>query len=93
MNYQKEQFGKRNFEIYCFVCCFSMQIFVKTLTGKKTEFNVEEDSTVLALKTQLQEKEGIAVDQIRLLFNGKQLNDQDKLSEKGIKGMLLQMGR
>ena len=70
-----------------------MQIFVKTLTGKKTEFNVEEDSTVLALKTQLQEKEGIAVDQIRLLFNGKQLNDQDKLSEKGIKGMLLQMGR
>jgi ubiquitin-like protein Nedd8 len=42
-----------------------MQIFIKTLTGRKQSLNFEEDNTVLEVKQALQEKEGIQVDQIR----------------------------
>ena len=43
-----------------------MQIFIKTLTGRKQQLNFENESTVLEVKQALQEKEGIQVDQIRL---------------------------
>ena len=43
------------------------------------DINVENDETILALKQNLQEKEGIAVDQIRLIYNGKQLVDDKTL--------------
>jgi hypothetical protein len=49
------------------------QIFIKTLTGRKQAFNFEPENQVLAVKQALQEKEGIQVDQIRLIFSGKQL--------------------
>lgn len=42
-----------------------MQIFIKTLTGRKQQLNFENESTVLEVKQALQEKEGIQVDQIR----------------------------
>jgi hypothetical protein len=42
-----------------------MQIFIKTLTGRKQQLNFELESTVLEVKQALQEKEGIQVDQIR----------------------------
>ncbi|CAM9455336.1 unnamed protein product, partial [Chrysoparadoxa australica] len=49
------------------------QIWIKTLTGRKQSFNFENDSTVRQVKDELEEKEGIKVDQIRLIFSGKQL--------------------
>jgi ubiquitin-like protein Nedd8 len=49
------------------------QIFVKTLTGRKQAFNFEPSNQVLAVKQALQEKEGILVDQIRLIYSGRQL--------------------
>lgn len=49
------------------------QLFIKTLTGRKQSFNFEPENQVLAVKQALQEKEGIQVDQIRLIFSGKQL--------------------
>ena len=49
------------------------KIFIKTLTGRKQAFNFEPENQVLAVKKALQEKEGIQVDQIRLIFSGKQL--------------------
>jgi ubiquitin C len=61
-----------------------IQIFVKTLTGKKSEFNVDEEDTVLRLKTQLQEKEGIMAEQIKLILNGRQLNDVETLKSKSV---------
>lgn len=36
------------------------------------------------MKQQLQEKEGIQVDQIRLIFSGKQLNDEKTLESYNI---------
>ena len=50
-----------------------IQIFIKTLTGRKQAFNFEPENEVLAVKQALQEKEGIQVDQIRLIHSGKQL--------------------
>ena len=45
-----------------------MQIFIKTLTGRKQALNFEPENTVLEVKQALQEKEGIQVDQIRYLL-------------------------
>ena len=50
-----------------------MQIWIKTLSGRKQSFNFEPEQTVLEVKQQLQEKEGIQVDQIRLIYSGRQL--------------------
>lgn len=61
-----------------------MQIFIKTLTGRKQQYNFEADTTVIAVKQALQEKEGIQVDQIRLIFSGKQLSDEKTLQEYNV---------
>jgi len=62
-----------------------MQIVIKTLTGKKQPMNFEPDNTVLQVKQALQEKEGISVEQIRLIYLGRQLNDQSMLNEYNLK--------
>mmetsp|Transcript_6888 Transcript_6888/g.14946 ORF Transcript_6888/g.14946 Transcript_6888/m.14946 type:complete len:80 (+) Transcript_6888:123-362(+) len=61
-----------------------MQIFIKTLTGRKQAFNFEPENQVLAVKQALQEKEGIQVDQIRLIFSGRQLADERTLESYSI---------
>lgn len=61
-----------------------MQIFIKTLTGRKQQYNFENDTTVLAVKQTLEEKEGIKVDQIRLIYSGKQLSDEKSLQEYNV---------
>ena len=55
------------------------QLFIKTLTGRKQAFNFEPENQVLSVKQALQEKEGIQVDQIRLIYSGKQLADDKPL--------------
>lgn len=60
------------------------QIFIKTLTGRKQAFNFEPENQVLAVKQALQEKEGIQVDQIRLIHSGKQLADDKTLESYNI---------
>jgi len=63
-------------------CCD--QIFIKTLTGRKQPYTFEPDNQVLAVKQALQEKEGIQVDQIRLIHSGKQLADDKTLESYNI---------
>lgn len=64
-----------------------MQIFVKNLNGKTTTIDVEPTSTVLELKGLISEKEGIGVNDQRLIFEGKQLEDVRRLDEHGVMEM------
>lgn len=47
-----------------------MTIKVRTLTGREIEIDIEPTDTVERIKERLEEKEGIAPDQQRLIFSG-----------------------
>ncbi|CAF1163954.1 unnamed protein product [Adineta ricciae] len=63
----------------------SNHIFVKTLTGKNLQINVcLETDSVASVKERINIQEGIPTEQQRLVFNGKQLEDNLLLSEYGV---------
>ena len=61
-----------------------MQIFVKTLTGKTISMDCTIDTKIEEIKKSIQEQEGVPVDQQRLIFAGKQLEDPDTIGFNNI---------
>ncbi|CAH8521354.1 unnamed protein product [Schistosoma haematobium] len=66
--------------------CVSMLIKVKTLTGKEIEIDIEQTDKVERIKERIEEKEGIPPQQQRLIFSGKQMNDEKLVQEYKMQG-------
>ncbi|EFJ43715.1 polyubiquitin [Volvox carteri f. nagariensis] len=63
-----------------------MMIKVKTLTGKEIEIDIEPSDTIERIKERVEEKEGIPPVQQRLIFAGKQMNDDKQAKDYNIEG-------
>jgi len=64
----------------------TMLIKVKTLTGKEIEIDIEPTDKVERIKERVEEKEGIPPPQQRLIFSGKQMNDEKIASDYKVQG-------
>ena len=62
-----------------------MQIVIKTLSGAKLSYNFEPTDSILQVKQILQEKEGIDIPMIRLIYLGKQLADENTIQSYNMK--------
>lgn len=57
---------------------------MKTLTGQSIQIDIETTDTILRVKERVEEKEGIPPPQQRLIFGGKQMNDEKTVKDYNI---------
>ena len=77
----RESEGKQSVELRLEeLLVFQMQVFVKTLIGQTITLEVQPSDTVRMLKEKLRAKEDIPPDQQRLIYSGRQLEDEERLS-------------
>ena len=62
-----------------------MQISVKQLDGTKKDYNVEPDQSIANLKEEVAEVTGVPIDACRLIYNGKMLDDDQKIEDCTVK--------
>ncbi|APY10968.1 hypothetical protein BWZ22_06805 [Seonamhaeicola sp. S2-3] len=62
----------------------AMQIFVKDESGKTITIDVEANDTIDAVKSKIEDKEGIAVNNQILIFNGNELENTRTLADYNI---------
>uniref|UniRef100_A0A8P4G4X6 Ubiquitin-like domain-containing protein n=1 Tax=Dicentrarchus labrax TaxID=13489 RepID=A0A8P4G4X6_DICLA len=65
----------------------TIQVFLSNLQGKKSTYDVRPNETVRNFKTKVQQREGVPVDQQRLLYQSRQLEDGKNLSDYNIKAL------
>uniref|UniRef100_A0A8C8ZQN3 Ubiquitin-like protein NEDD8 n=1 Tax=Prolemur simus TaxID=1328070 RepID=A0A8C8ZQN3_PROSS len=62
-------------------------VLMKTLTGKEIEIDIEPtDKVMYRIKERVEEKEGIPPQQQRLIYSGKQMNDEKTAADYKILG-------
>jgi len=54
---------------------------VKTLTGRKLVLDTNDYTIISEIKSYIQEKEGIEIRQIRLIAQGRSLNDNENIND------------
>jgi hypothetical protein len=62
-----------------------MQVYVKTLTGRKLTFTVEPTDSLIVLQDKIMESEGIDASQIRIIHSGTQINFTQTFDKTKIK--------
>ena len=62
----------------------NFQIFVKSINGKTRTVDVSANESISSIKQKIQEKEGIDPGEQRLIFGGKNLDDNKTLSDYNI---------
>eukprot|EP00117_Sycon_ciliatum_P000406 scpid97589/ scgid6480/ Large proline-rich protein bag6; BCL2-associated athanogene 6; HLA-B-associated transcript 3 len=68
-----------------------ISLTVKTLDGRSHEFSVDDELTVEQFKSKAEEKLGVAKSKQRLIFLGKALQDDKKLSEYGVANKVIHL--
>ncbi|KIK00536.1 hypothetical protein K443DRAFT_679106 [Laccaria amethystina LaAM-08-1] len=61
-----------------------MLIKVKTLTGKEIELDIDADDKITRIKEKVEEQSGVPPPQQRLIFSGRQMQDDKTAKELNI---------
>ncbi len=57
---------------------------VRTSTGKRVPLQIGQQDSVAELKVRLSDAEGIKVEELKLIWQGKQMDDDSRLGDLGI---------